>query len=126
MYYVKTAVAALLNKNKMLLNNPSFFKSLTFCTSCNGDINCSLHGPTYNVPLKLLLVEYTILNRCLARHIRESSKIFFIHYIQDRQQHSTVHLMVPVSCSKGETACSGLECLNYVIFYLFFENNLKL
>ncbi len=24
-YYVKTAVAALLNKNKMLLNNPSFY-----------------------------------------------------------------------------------------------------
>ncbi len=25
-YYVKTAVAVVLNKNKMLLNNPSFFK----------------------------------------------------------------------------------------------------
>ncbi len=24
-YYVKTAVAAVLNKNKMLLNNPSFY-----------------------------------------------------------------------------------------------------
>jgi len=24
-YYVKTAVAAVINKNKMLLNNPSFF-----------------------------------------------------------------------------------------------------
>ncbi len=40
-YYVKTAVAALLNKNKMLLNNHSFFKSLTFCTSCNGDFELS-------------------------------------------------------------------------------------
>ncbi len=25
----------------MLLNNPSFFKSLTFCTSCNGDFELS-------------------------------------------------------------------------------------
>ncbi len=40
-YYVKKAVAAVLNKNKMLLNNPSFFKSLTFCTSCNGDFELS-------------------------------------------------------------------------------------
>ncbi len=34
--------------------------------------------------------------------------------------------MVPVSCSKGETAWSGLECLNYVIIiYLFLENKKK-
>ncbi len=25
----------------MILNNPSFFKSLTFCTSCNGDFELS-------------------------------------------------------------------------------------
>ncbi len=57
----------------------------------------------------------------------EKAVKYFIHYIQDRQQQSTVHLMVPVSCSKGETACGlALNASIMLLLFIYFENNLKL
>ncbi len=77
-YYVKTAVAALLNKNKMLLNNPSFFKSLTFCTSCNGDFELSkiLNSTASSYIYAFIYVGYTEKQyretRCAFCHLMQS------------------------------------------------------